>query len=298
MSIRGDIDSAEEQACAAQVRSAAATGKVFGRDYEVNAPACQTKYATITATEDSKVKKQLAEAMRTCAYQWGRGELDLFNHPGYYCAPCSNIEFSEETRKLYAKTNGNILDFDEYLRETKTPGGKLTYAEYLAGVTRDNGVQSEGSVGALAINTNENYTVLFTYDKQKTDGDLLQQFGDLIGTDITPAEEAKILGTASGIAAGLGTATATAAGASGLVVAAIASGPIGWVALGAGTIAVGGFAIYKGLKTYAIVGTITYFSARSSEEWYIVSATYITPNDPESVYVKACGQMAEATRSP
>lgn len=296
--IRANIDGTQEQACSAQVRAAAATNKIFGRDYNTSMPACQTKYVTVAANKDDVVKRELAEEMRKCAYQWGRGEIELFNGPGYYCAVCSAVRFDNITKELYEENSGAIRGFHTYLRETNVPGGAQTYAQYLGSVTNDEGLQTETPLNAFVVDTEKDYVVLFTYQKIKTDGDTLQLLADMGGKDLTPAEQAKLMGTATVVAGTIAKTTAVAAGSGAFITAAVAAGPVGWAVLGVSGLIVGGVALYSSAKLAVPVATMTYFSARYSEEWYTISATYITPNDPENEYVKACEQAAEPTRSP
>jgi len=327
--IRSNIDNIQDGTCAAQVRAAAETQRIFGRDYNVSTPACQTRHLTIRRNElprndeaaRDRVRYLLAEEMRKCWDQWGRGELDLFAGEGEYCSFCANINFDEGVQQLMASEVGSrntVANFSGYLASTKVPGRTVTYAEHLSGVQRSEDGSDVRNLPATAIELQKNYTVLFTYSKVDMTDDVLKYWGNYFGVDITPGQYAKISAVAAGTAVGGVVGAGTAAGAAtflagmagtagataGTVLA--ATGPVGWAIIGGaiGVVAIGTAAVvsYSAIKAGTIAATATgslaYIYARSNEEFFIMSATYITPNDPNSVYVKSCGQAAEPTRSP
>jgi hypothetical protein len=324
--VRRGIDGVQEGVCAGQVRAAAKTQQVFGREYQVNVPACQTKYMTIKRDElpgndeqaREAVKKRLAEEMRKCWHQWGRGELDLFGSEGEYCSFCSDVSFDEKTKALFSR--GYIEGFHKYLSETTAPGQDVTYSEYLAGIQRseDGNDIRQTVVGDLSLKAN--YTILFTYSKMSVTDNSLQYWGNFFGADLSPAKQAKISAVAvtTGVgavgvistAATIGGLVGTYGGAAGTAAGVLAAGgPVGWTVLG-GAVAIGavvtaGYLGYRALtigygavKVGAAAGALTYISARNSDDFFIISATYIIPTELGNSHIRNCNRMAEPTRSP
>lgn len=336
MSIQGNIDNAEEQACAAQVRAAAATNSIFGREYQADMPACQTKYITIElntvkrevhSTDPEKlrteVKHILAEEMRKCWDQWGQGELELFQTSGQYCSFCTNIGFDQKTQELFGDTKGVITDFHTYLEKEKSPSG-VSYDEHFTGSPINIPEVAPIDQNNFALSTDKNLTVVFFYDKSLVRTTWWQSYlswqeGRDVGADeATENAQGTIFQAIIGGAFLKGATTVRAAvgeaqwiTSNAALVSRVPGATSGTAEVLARNVMVTG--VKKG-ASQSIGGTIgrylfnfkpiagatalMYTHMRLVEQYGVVSAIYITRLDSNAPYVTDCTQMAEATRSP
>lgn len=261
--VRDITTGASEGNCAAVARDMHFTNKYLGRDFTVSdIKGCETELVEIERSDyprdqnatDREMKQLLAEQMRQCWVDWGRGELDLFKDEGVYCHVCSRISFDYGEQQPLPLTN-----FSGYLQDTTAPEGK-SYAEVLAGAVSENTGVDIVNLGAPAytVDTSKDYLVLFAYEKYKDQETAAQAIFGANG--ITPT----------------------------------ISGAIAGVAVGAGALILGAPVVVP----TAITGFGTYFITRANDEFYTISAIYLTPEGPESYDAERCERLAVATQSP
>ena len=331
MSIQGNIDNAEEQACAAQVRSAAATNSIFGREYQADMPACQTKYLTIERNKlpdnsdkaRAEVKHILAEEMRKCWDQWGQGELELFQTSGQYCSFCTNIAFDQKTQELFGDTKGAITEFHTYLEKEKSPSG-VSYDEHFTGSPINIPEAAPIDQNNFALRTDKNLTVVFFYDKSLVRTTWWQSYlswqegRDVGAGEATENAQGTIFQAIIGGAFLKGATTVRAAvgeaqwiTSNAALISRVPGATSGTAEVLARNVMVTG--VKKGarqsiggsigrylfnFKPIAGATALMYTHMRLVEQYGVVSAIYITRLDPNAPYVTDCTQMAEATRSP
>lgn len=85
---------------------------------------CETQQYTVTKNDPDEAKKVVAEAMKNCFYQFGRGEKELFSGEGNFCFVCSIVDFEGEGKKIRS-----LPEFQKFLFENPTE--KNSYAKYL-----------------------------------------------------------------------------------------------------------------------------------------------------------------------
>jgi hypothetical protein len=161
---------------------------------------CPTRYYTLSGSDETQTKSELAEAMKACWGTWGRGKLNLFKEEGYYCHMCSVITFKENDK--------SIPGFSEYLINNPIkPGSDLNYIDYLAGYASEKASQEFADQyrnlrATDTIDTSKTYAVMFLYAKgNKFIKSLLEGFGSATGSTTTAAGGA-VLGGVSGAAVG------------------------------------------------------------------------------------------------
>ncbi|MEM4336440.1 MAG: hypothetical protein QXG86_00350 [Candidatus Woesearchaeota archaeon] len=149
-----------------------------------------------------KMKKEIAITMAEAWDVFGRGNIDLFQESGTYCAVYALIDFKEK--------NKEIKDFNRYLLENNVPFENVDYVTYFT-----NGIakQISGEVGEGVIDTSKKYAVVFIYQKKLSTIDEVKIFFSKLVT--LGAEKNKLVGAISmGVisAAGTGIAVILAGG--------------------------------------------------------------------------------------
>lgn len=198
---------------------------------------CQTRELTIDASNHETARKEIAEDMRRCWYEWQKGNAQLFEGEGIFCHICSVYDFKQKDQKIeqfatfLLKENIEIRSI--YPEDTQ----KMTYMQYFQGYrTKDiDNIEKTPKTGdfkdTAAIDTSKKYTSIFVYASGKTN---MQTFME--GGYRTTA----LIG--GGTVAGLG-AMAAAKG----VVVLIAGGPPGWIIGGVIVLGIGAYALYEAL---------------------------------------------------
>jgi hypothetical protein len=280
------LDRTASGECAAEVQKAGFVNKVYGREAFKDIENCQTKQVTLKTADlpsdperaNNFVKKAVAEEMRLCWQQWGRGQVDLFNEAGSYCHVCAVIT----TEQAY-----DLGVYGQYLETNKSPTGK-TYAEELAVVnTRDASKLSEARQYYTPLTTAKPLYVIYWHEKNKQSDKVLQQYTGLVGSTTTTVAGA----LAGGTLAAAGTAGVAILSAKGLALIGIGTGAVA----SAGTVVTVATATAAGA---AVAGGISYAVWRLNDEWWVLSATYLTPEDPNNIYVQRCQEAATVSQSP
>lgn len=216
-----------EKNCAALARDMHLTNTIAGRDFvDSTIEGCETEFVTVkrddlpnddTAAQE-RMKHLLAEEMRQCWNDWGKGELELFKEEGVYCHVCAKVHFDHAERQALPLRN-----FSGYLAEEKAPEGD-TYAQVLTGAISENtGVEMKHfGEQVYTVDTSRDQLVLFTYAKYKDQKTLAQV---VFGADkVTPGASALIAGgTVATGAIILGAPVVVPAGVAFFVVGAITS---------------------------------------------------------------------------
>jgi hypothetical protein len=234
---------------------------------------CPTRYYTLSGSDETQTKSELAEAMKTCWGTWGRGKLNLFKEEGYYCHMCSVINFKENDK--------SIPGFSKYLIDTPVkPGSDLSYMDYLAGYASEKAnpefaeqYRNLGDIGT--IDTSKTYAVMFLYAKgNKFIKALLEGFGSLTGSTTTAAGGA-VIGGVSGAVAGALIAKAAAV-----------------IGLGVST---GGAAIV-GIAVVGVAGFIWGATKADNLEWFAL--TTLQEYDAETLKQIGCEATVAAQKKP
>jgi len=234
---------------------------------------CPTRYYTLSGSDETQTKSELAEAMKACWGTWGRGKLNLFKEEGYYCHMCSVITFKENDK--------SIPGFSEYLINTPIkPGSDMNYIDYLANYASEKASQEFADQyrnlrATDTIDTSKTYAVMFLYAKgNKFIKSLLEGFGSATGS-ITTAAGGAVLGGVSGAVAG----------------ALIAKG-VAVIGLGVST---GGAAII-GIAIAGVAGFIWGATKADELEWFAV--TTLQEYTAESLKQIGCEATIAAQEKP
>lgn len=193
------------------------------------------------AIKDTKTANDsIAKEMYYCWDQYGQGKLNLFKDEAIFCAVCSFIKVD---------TDSPVTGLPYYLMNTQIPdkSGRLYY-DYLSGFQTD---QAQSVLGGALKNPKlltatkdfqlekGNYAVVFVYAKGK---DELEKLKEHMAKETFAGQVGFVVGVGGGaLAAGSTMFTLATIG--------IASGPPGWVILGAGAAAFGTvYAMSEGLS--------------------------------------------------
>lgn len=198
---------------------------------------CPTRELLIDVKNEEKAKKEIAEDMRRCWYEWQKGDAQLFKSEGIFCHVCSVYNFKQKDEKI-EKFQTFLMTEDIDIRSVYPEDTqKMSYIQYFQGYkTKDlDNIEKTPKIGtfsdATVIDTSKKYTSIFVYASGKTS---MQEFME--GGHRTTA----LIG--GGTAAGLG-ATAAAKG----VVVLVSGGPPGWIIGGVIAIGIGSYAVYEAL---------------------------------------------------
>lgn len=246
-------DTVDDEACRVSVENHARLMS-FGLPTKNEDIHCPAKEITLSKNDDSR--RLLAEDMKRCWKNYGKGDLNLFGtvidkngnvkeeEEGLFCSVCSIIE---------PKDNIKIKDFSDYLMKTKVKGGQETYMSYLTHyeTTDANVLDQYGSVkkvdsidgDTFTMSKDKAYATIFIYAKGE---DYIKNYIN-IGKNVAAGLE--------GVTIGVGIIKV------GILANAI---PVVGTAAGWGLIAIGG-AVSLGSITYAIVSG---WIDDADAEWY------------------------------
>ena len=242
---------------------AAALSNIGGIDLsaEVN---CPTQYKEIKTNDENIIKRELANQMSDCWWQFGEGKKELFSAASKtYCVVCSVTSFENKDKK--------VRGFSKYLIETNVPGKKIRYIDYFNGYETSKadevvgGIDPETMAGLEneELNTSKDYATLFVYAKGK---DEMQKIANHLFMKTPEGKGAAIVGGIAGVAGGIGAVS---------VLGFFISNPVGWAA---------GF----GAVTLVTIEYIFYrFSSDNAPEW----AAFVVFREYNSEAIKDLGCM-------
>lgn len=201
--------SADTTTCRASVK-AHTSGQFKDIGFVADELKCPTQYPVIKARTEEEIKYAIADEMKRCWDDFGRGRLELFDDEAIFCSVCSVMEFQ--------KKGVVIEDFTEWLSETEIPelarnGTYLSYMDYFAnyesmeaGGVIDEARQevADKNQGQLSpdLSTDELYSVVFVYIKGKH---WIAEYKKTTGSRLTSS---LVAGGGMGIAAGGATVVA------------------------------------------------------------------------------------------
>jgi len=201
---------------------------------------CPTRQIVVKTDNEDKAKKQIAEDMRRCWYEWGRGNLTLFEGDGVFCHVCSVYTFKPENKSI----NGFVYYLGKEripLRFPDDPIG-VSYQDYFQGFNSPNSKEELPDitlpefatfVAEDYIDTSQKYATIFVYASGKTDKTKALENGGRIGMATRGGIEI-LLGTAA-----VGAGVSSAIGMIGTAAAVNFWNPLGWVLGGAVLIGTG-----------------------------------------------------------
>ncbi len=250
---------------------AAALSNIGGVDLsaEVN---CPTQYKEIKTNDENTIKRELANQMSDCWWQFGEGKKELFSAASKtYCVVCSVTSFENKDKK--------VRGFSKYLIETNAPGKKIKYIDYFNGYETSKAEEIVGGIDpeTLAgleneeLDTSKSYATLFVYAKGK---DEMQKIANHLFMRTPEGKGGAIVGGILGVGAGISTGFGVV-GVLGLLV----SNPVGWAA---------GIGIGAAAITVITVEAISYrFSSDNAPEW----AAFVVFREYSSEAIKDLGCM-------
>ncbi len=201
---------------------------------------CPARNVLVKEEDSEKANNLIAKEMYYCWDQYGEGRLNLFKDEATFCSVCSFIHIDKPNP---------VTELPYYLMNEQIPdkSGRLYYT-YLSGFQTD---QAQSVLGDALKNPElltaikdfqlekGDYAVVFVYAKGKDELEKLKR-------NMAKETFAGQVGFAVGVGGG-----ALAAGSTMMALATIgvASGPPGWVILGAGAVAFGTvYAMSEGLS--------------------------------------------------
>lgn len=159
----------------------------FGNPVDIK---CYTEYENYKTDDEQEIKKIIADKMVECWDQYGKGELEIFDtKDANYCVVCSRLTFENEAE---------ISGFTSFLNNNIAPMKKMSYLEYLSGVSvRD--YDTSGYEGSELnefdnIPINESLAVMFTMGKNANP----DAWKGIEQTNVVTAAEGAALGTILG----------------------------------------------------------------------------------------------------
>lgn len=226
----------EIQDCANSIKAHALLAKTTEREVFTDIK-CQTREKTIDAENHETARKELAEDMRRCWYEWLKGQEQLFEGEGIFCHVCSIYTFKQKDQKIDGFATFLFKESIEISSKYPEDTEKMSYIQYFQKYkTKDvENIDKFPKTGEFkditTIDTSKKYATIFVYASGKKS---MQEFME--GGYRTTA----LVG--GGTVAGLG-AMAAAKGA----VVLIAGGPPGWIIGGVIVLGIGGYAVYEAL---------------------------------------------------
>ncbi|MBI2580763.1 hypothetical protein HYV85_03045 [Candidatus Woesearchaeota archaeon] len=207
---------------------------------EINCPASKIVIDKVEGDEREKEKanKLIADSMYYCWGQYGEGKLNLFKDEATFCAVCSFID---------VQSDKPLTGLGSYLIGNEIPDGSgILYADYLGGHSTPRakdivGEMAESMPGYLTeaekleLKPKSLYAVVFVYAKGR---DEIKVVANNLFARTTAGEAALKGSLVFGAFAGAGTFA-------GLVTIGVATGPIGWIALGVGATAFGAAQVFS-----------------------------------------------------
>jgi len=262
--IRGIFTDVADTKCEASVQSYAKLLQ-FGVPADEKLIDCPADEVVLKGSEE-EIKFQLAEEMRLCWKDYGRGKLNLFkDKEEFFCSICSFITTKEDVK---------VKDFSTYLLETDVRGKDFTYMDYISDFNTKDAERVLGSkydteverVSGYDVDLkkNEDYAVLFIYIKDR----------DLVDTYL---KKAKVIGGTAAAGAGvigIGVVLYKTAGAVALIPAP------GARVLAIGIVAAGAITTIVGVVWTATTGFFDDF------EWY--SEVLLRPYDENTLQDLGC----------
>ncbi|MBW3020387.1 hypothetical protein KY334_03745 [Candidatus Woesearchaeota archaeon] len=164
--------------------SVATYSKLFLRGFPVKTDQIHCPVKDITLKGEDSDKRVLAEEMKTCWENFGKGELTLFEGNGLFCSVCSRISAKEEVK---------IDNFEQYLQNNVVKGKDYTYINYLSNFRYvDDGVAdlrnynpkviNQFPDSTITISDDDKYGVLFIYARGEHAKKYLAAIGDNLAT--------------------------------------------------------------------------------------------------------------------
>lgn len=119
---------------------------------------CYTQYNTVAAGKETQA---ISYALYNCWNQFNQGRSEIFDTKNNnYCVVCSRLEFDKKTK---------VTGLTGYLIDTKIPGRKETYFEFLSAYKADGKVKEEYENSNLknieSIDTSVPQAVVFVMEK-------------------------------------------------------------------------------------------------------------------------------------
>lgn len=186
---------------------------------------CQTRELTIDAKNHADAKKEIAEDMRRCWYEWQKGNAQLFKGEGIFCHVCSVYDFKQKDQKIERFQTFLMSEDIEIKSVYPEDTQKMTYSQYFQGYSTKKTEKIEERpnktdfTDTALIDTSKKYATIFIYASGKEE---IQEFMEG--------------GARTGIFVG-------GVGAAGVGALLLLAGPPGWIAdaillIGIGSVAV------------------------------------------------------------
>jgi len=264
----------EIQSCRNSIGAHALLAKTSQREIFTDIK-CQTRELQINAGNHESAKREIAEDMRRCWYEWQKGNAQLFQGEGIFCHVCSVYDFKQKDQKI--DKFQTFLMKEDIMLSSKYPEDteRVSYIQYIGPFKTNQLEEIEKfpnkieSIDNQIIDTSKKYTTIFVYISGKDETEEALEGGGRTG-----------YATRGGFYLATGTLVA-AAGAKGILSAtltgAAVSGPVGWI--------VGGV-ILAGLGIYILTDALT----PEQPQWmaYVVFREY----NPEEIKDMGCQYLA------
>ncbi|MBT7928745.1 hypothetical protein HN682_02340, partial [Candidatus Peregrinibacteria bacterium] len=186
------VKNASEEAAAA--KSCEASIKIHTDLIKLGVPARHNEIdcpAKMIEINEKNAQFELAESMRKCWNQYGKGNLNMFNGEGIFCSICNVITVDEPVV---------VENFVEYLASAYVPGKRTKYLADMADVQTDKAYALEGYEEAIL---RDSALEDFTITKQQPYGVIFVQVKgyDKLGKYVRTATN--VLGGAAVVGTGL-----------------------------------------------------------------------------------------------
>ncbi|MFH1064249.1 MAG: hypothetical protein V1729_04170 [Candidatus Woesearchaeota archaeon] len=126
---------------------------------------CPTKFVTIEKSTPLSMRREVADLMYQCWYNYGEGKLRLFSAKDTkFCAVCSVFQFEDKSTQL-----DRMVSFlmSERIPSRLADGTRPTYFEYISKVqTSPTVVDAARQTDTNFLSGTHRYAVMFTYYKQ------------------------------------------------------------------------------------------------------------------------------------
>ena len=130
---------------------------------------CQTEDIDIKSTDETEIKKTIANSMYECWWMLGQGKMTFLKDDAYLrftqndvnsekiaCVLCSTITFDEKVKK------DNIsLDMMEYLQDNQIVLKNMTYLDYFLNSENSKLQVVDNQADSNEINTGQDYAVVY-----------------------------------------------------------------------------------------------------------------------------------------
>jgi hypothetical protein len=238
----------------------------FGNPVDIR---CSTDYENYGTQDDQEIKKIIADKMVECWDQYGQGKSELFDtKDNNYCVVCSRLSFDKKTE---------LENFTSFLDHNIAPYKKMTYLEYLSGVSVQNfdesGYENSKIENLDRVPIKEPMAVMFTMDKNANPGAW------------TGVEDTKLVSTGTGIAIGTGIGVGATIIGTVLITAGTVSCPF---SVGAGCIvAIVGATIIGGGVAGGTIGYIAGASRTADWDAKVMVWPYDKLNELDCTYMEA-----------